>query len=236
MAELHVNLDPIAMLRQARKTGEPETVAAALLCELAGAAGVTAHLKQDARHTEERDVRLWKETLRIPVTLVLNVHDEMLKLALHLQPSRVVLVSERRDEAAPTSGLDLLLHQANVARAVRLLHDSQIRTFAFLDPDLEQVKGASKAGVDGVVFNSLRYAEALGTPREAGEHDRMQQAVKVSQKYNLPTAAYRGVGYRLAPKLKALELLEVHCGHAIAARALATGFERAVAEMAALLR
>lgn len=236
MAELHVNLDPISELRRTRKTGEPEPTTAALLCEMAGASGVTAHIKQAERHTEERDVKIWKSTLRVPITLILNTHEEMLKLALAVAPRRVLLVSERREESAPSSGLDLLLHGTTVQRAVRLLHEAQIRTLVFMDPEIEPIKAATKAGVDGVVFNALRYAESFGTAREEEEREHLREAVKVCHKYGLATGVFRGVSYRLAPRLKALEVQEVHVGHAIASRAIYTGLQAAVSEMAALVR
>ncbi|MFN7972198.1 MAG: pyridoxine 5'-phosphate synthase [Acidobacteriota bacterium] len=236
MAELHVNLDPVAELRRSRSTGEPEPTAAAILAEMAGAAGVTAHIRQEQRHTEERDVRIWKSTLRIPITLILNAHEEMVKIALGIAPTRVLLVSERRDEAAPSIGLDLLLHGTMVQRAARLLREAQIKTMVFMDPELEPVKAAAKIGVDGVVFNTLRYAEAHGTAREEEERERLREAIKVATKYGLATGAFRGISYRLAPKIKTLEVQEIHAGHAIASRALYSGLTAAVAEMAALVR
>ena len=236
MVELHVNLDAVTELRRIRKTGEPEPATAALVAEMAGAAGISVHLRQQGRHTEERDVRIWKEVLRIPVTLVINAHDEMLKVALALAPRRVILISERHEENAPGTGIDLLLHMTHVQRAQRLLREAHIGTLLFMEPDLDQIKAASKASVDGVVLNSLRLAESLGTAREQTERERLGEAARVCHKYGLRTGAFRGISYRLAPILRSLEIDEAHAGHALASRAIFTGYERAVAEMASLLR
>lgn len=235
MAELHVHLDPVAELRRTRRTAEPEPTAFALASEVGGASGIGAHLRQEGRHVEEADLKVWKAVLRVPLTVVLNTHDEMLKIALALAPARVVLVSERHEERAIGSGLDLLLHAATVQRAARLLREAGVKTLVFMEPDLEQLKGASKAGVDGVLLNALRLSEALGTPREAGEWQRLQDATKVCQKYGLRTGAFRGIGYPLARRLGPLGLDEVHCGHAIASRALHLGYTTAVRDMVALV-
>src|SRR3954464_15106678 len=143
---LAVNIDHIATIREARKTDEPDPVAAAVLCELAGAQGITVHLRGDRRHIQDRDVG----GLRRPVTTHLNVEmaatSEMVRIAQTVKPHQVTLVPERKDEVTTEGGLDVALHSANVEKVVRQLLDSRIDVSVFVDPDIEQIRMCHKIG------------------------------------------------------------------------------------------
>jgi len=141
---LAVNIDHIATIREARKTDEPDPVAAAVLCELAGAQGITVHLRGDRRHMQDRDVELLRRTISTPLNVEMAATPEMVRIAQTLKPHRVTLVPERRAEVTTEGGLDVVLHSGNVEKIVRQLLDAGIDVSVFVDPDLDQIRQCQK--------------------------------------------------------------------------------------------
>ena len=143
---LAVNIDHIATIREARKADEPDPVAAAVLCELAGAQGITVHLRSDRRHMQDRDVEVLRRVVSTNLNVEMAASAEMVRIAQTIKPHRVTLVPERRDEVTTEGGLDVVLHAGNIEKVVKQLLDSQIDVSIFVDPDLEQIRMCHKIG------------------------------------------------------------------------------------------
>src|SRR5262245_28599624 len=167
MIRLGVNIDHVATVRQARRAPEPDPVAAAVLAVLGGADGITAHLREDRRHVQERDVRLLRATVTARLNLELAAVDSILDIACEVKPDEATLVPERREELTTEGGLDVAAHQKAVARAVERLKAAGIEVSLFLDPDDRQIEVARLLGVKAVEIQTARYAEA----RTAADRD-----------------------------------------------------------------
>ncbi|HEX6178639.1 MAG TPA: pyridoxine 5'-phosphate synthase, partial [Thermoanaerobaculia bacterium] len=157
---LAVNIDHIATIREARKTNEPDPVAAAMICELAGAQGITVHLRGDRRHIQDRDVEILRRTVTTHLNIEMAATSEMVRIAQTIKPDQVTLVPERKDEVTTEGGLDVMLHSGNVEKVVRQLLDARIDVSIFVDPDLEQVRQCHKIGAPRVEINTGKYADA----------------------------------------------------------------------------
>lgn len=231
---LVVNIDHVATVRQARRALEPDPVAAATLALLGGADGIVVHLREDRRHIQDRDVRLLRNTVHGYFCLEMAPTSEMLKIALEIRPDAVTLVPERREELTTEGGLDVRGEIGVVAEIVRSLSENQIRTRVFVDPELEQIKSAHRAGVHGIEVHTGRYAERGRDSRE--EFGRIADAVRVAAKVRMDVGVGHGLDYRNILPLKTLpEIAEFSIGHAIVSRAVLVGIERAVREMRSLV-
>jgi pyridoxine 5-phosphate synthase len=241
---LHVNIDHVATVRQARRTDEPDPVRAAVLAELGGADGITVHLREDRRHIQDRDVRLLQATVRTGLNLELAAADEILAIAVELRPMEATLVPERREEITTEGGLSLADHDARrtVAAAVRRLRDAGIRTSLFIDPDPATIQAASDSGVHAVEFHTGEYAHAFrgavcDEPRAARERDRLARAAELAAGLGLQRHAGHGLTYENVGRVAAIPLIEeLNIGHSIVSRALFVGMERAVREMKEAIR
>src|SRR6476660_3582499 len=160
MAILGVNIDHVATVRQARKTNEPDPVWAAALAELGGADAITIHLREDRRHIQERDLRILKESVTVPINLELACATDVLKLACDAKPHQATLVPERREEVTTEGGLDVVGSRSNIAGAVRQLKDAGIVVSLFLDPDPVQIEAGAMLGVDAIELHTGAYANA----------------------------------------------------------------------------
>ena len=233
---LGVNIDHVATLRQVRGGHEPEPVAAGLLAQSAGAHGLTVHLRTDRRHIQERDARLLKEVLAIPLNVVCATSPEGLEGAVAVKPAWVTLVPETRDEPASPGGLDAIFLHAHLRQVVRELHASQIRVNLFLEPQPDQVKMAAKLEADGVEFNAALYADLVPGADPAAELARIREAARLGSRLGLKVTAGRGLTLQnVGPVAAIAEVEELIIGHSIVARALLVGMERAVQEMLGLL-
>ncbi|UCF81767.1 MAG: pyridoxine 5'-phosphate synthase [Acidobacteriota bacterium] len=239
MTRLAVNIDHIATLREARKGTEPDPVAAAVLAELAGAHGITVHLRGDRRHIKERDVELLRATIKTQLNIEMAATQEMMKIAAALRPDIVTFVPERPNEVTTEGGLDAMLHGDALRSFSQILKDAGIRTSIFLDPDLDQIKAAHRLGADTVEINTLRYAAHAAprseTPRRsdlAEEFEKIREAARMAVKFGIRVAAGHDLNYRNVGPVSAMEeVVELNIGHAIVARASLVGLERAVREM-----
>ena len=161
MVKLGVNVDHIATIREARKAPEPDPVAGALLAELAGADGITVHLRGDRRHIKERDVRLLREVVTTRLNLEMAVTDEMIGIALELRPNTATLVPERQEEITTEGGLDVLGHSDEVAKAIETLEAQKLEVSLFVDPDPKQLKRVAEVGGRAIEINTAAYAKAV---------------------------------------------------------------------------
>jgi len=236
VAKLAVNVDHVATLRQARRTAEPDPVTAAALAELAGAHGIVVHLREDRRHIQDRDLHLLRQTVKTKLNLEMAATQEMLKTALSVKPDMVTLVAERREELTTEGGLEVQLNRENLKKYVRLFKDAEITVSLVINPDLDQIKAAQWVEADYIEVHAGSFCEARTLAERQEEFDRIQNAVKVAHKVGLGV----NVGHRLDRSnigwlVDLAEIEEFIIGHAIVARAVLVGFERAVREMVELI-
>lgn len=235
---LYVNVDHVATVRQARRTDEPDPVRAAILAELAGADGITIHLREDRRHIQDRDVRVLMQMARTVVNLEMAASGPIVDLALELRPFQVTLVPERREEVTTEGGLDLVGTGARerVGAAVRTLTEAGIHSSLFIDPTSEALEASRALGVPAVELHTGEYANARGAARER-ELDRLARAAAEGSRLGLAVHAGHGLTYENVTPVAAIrEIEELNIGHSIVSRAVLVGMERAVREMRALLR
>jgi pyridoxine 5-phosphate synthase len=244
-ARLNVNIDHVATIRQARRAPEPSVIAAAMMCEQAGADGITVHLRTDRRHIQDADL----QALRQSVTTYLNVEmapsEEMMKIALEVRPDAVTLVAENPNEVTTEGGMDVRANLSLVRAAVHRLREGGIIASLFIDPDPQQIEAAREVGAQQIELCTAEYAEATlgaraahneGAMRAAHELRRLREAATLSTQYGLRVAAGHGLTYRnVCGVARIEEITEFNIGHNIIARAVLTGLARAVTEMRAAI-
>jgi pyridoxine 5-phosphate synthase len=236
MASLGVNIDHVATVRQARKSHEPDPVWAAALAELAGADGITIHLREDRRHIQDRDLAVLMKTVTVPVNLECACADEVLTIACNAKPHQVTLVPERREEVTTEGGLDVAGGLDRVRAAVERLHAAGIRVSLFIDADPAQVAASAQLGVDGVELHTGPYAHAFAAGSAADELARLARAGALAVESGLRLHAGHGLNYRnVGPVAGLPSMCELNIGHSIVARALFVGFDAAVREMKRLI-
>lgn len=237
MAKLGVNIDHVATIRQARGGTEPDPVAAAAIAELAGADGITIHLREDRRHIQDRDLKLLRETVQTKVNLEMAATDEMIGIALAVKPDQCTLVPEKRQELTTEGGLDVRLHAQALEKAVARMQDGGILVSLFIDPDPDQIKAAVKVGADYVEIHTGSFAEAGDWKSEEQELIKIENAVKLASKLGLGVNAGHGLNYTNIKKVAALGgIEEFNIGHSIISRAVLVGLDRAVRDMVDLIK
>lgn len=235
MIELGVNIDHVATLRQQRHTDYPDPILAALRAEEAGADLITLHLREDRRHIQDADVYAIRPQLRTRMNLECAVTDEMLEIACAVKPSDVCLVPEKRAELTTEGGLEVAGAMSSVSDAVALLTEAGIRVSLFIDPDPVQIAAAARAGAPVIELHTGAYAESEGEAAHA-ELLRIRAAVAEGLRHGLRVNAGHGLHYGNVKPVAALDgIAELNIGHAIVARAIFDGWERAVRDMKALM-
>jgi pyridoxine 5-phosphate synthase len=234
---LGVNIDHVATLRQARRVPDPDPVQAAILAELAGADGITVHLRSDRRHIQDRDVEILRQVVKTRLNLEMAATQEMLKIALTAKPHQVTLVPERREEITTEGGLDVVLNSVQLKPAVKMLEEGGIHVSVFVDPDLEQVKEAHRIDAHAIEINTAAYADARDEPGREAALRKTLDAARFGRKLGLAVHAGHGLTYENVRAVAALpEISELNIGHNIVARAVLVGMERAVREMREAMR
>ena len=233
---LHVNIDHVATLRQARGTRYPDPVEAALVAERAGAHGITAHLREDRRHVNDRDIRVLREVVQGTFNLEMAATDEMVRIALATQPHHVTLVPERREERTTEGGLDVLGQRAHIERAVRSLSAVGIRVSLFIAPDLAQIDASAEVGAVQIELHTGEYAHAHGEGR-AAHTSALSAAAKHASERGLRVAAGHGLTRENVGPIAAIaECVELNIGHAIVSDAVIMGMDPAVRAMLSAMR
>ena len=233
---LAVNIDHIATIRQARKAHDPEPVAAAVIAELAGAQGITVHLRGDRRHIQDRDVDLLRQTVSTKLNIEMAATSEMAAIASRIRPDQVTLVPERPRELTTEGGLDVLAEPAAIADFVGQMREAGIRVSIFLNPDDAQVKAAKASGAEAIEINTGVYADARPAAASA-ELARISRAAVLGVREGLEVLAGHGLNYvNVIPIVGIAEIVELNIGHSIVARASLVGMDRAVRDMIVLLR
>ncbi len=232
MKKLGVNLDHIATIRQARKTSEPDPVSAISLIELAGANSIVMHLREDRRHTQDRDLELARKIVKTKLNLEMAPTQEMIKIALDVKPDTVTLVPERREELTTEGGLEVALNMESFKKYIRLFHDADITVSLFIDPDLDQVKASHRVGADVIEISTARYSESKTGKELETNIQQIVNAVITAEKLKLGIAAGHGLTYlNIEPIIRIDAITEYNIGHSIIARAVFTGIMSAVREM-----
>ncbi len=241
MLKLGVNIDHVATLREARYRGlgrgEPDPVAAALTCETAGAHGITAHLREDRRHIQDRDVWKLRETIRTRLNLEMAVAPAIVGIALRLKPDIVCIVPERRQEVATEGGLDVVGNFAAVNETRRKMNDAGIEVSLFISPDAAQVEAAARAGSQFIELHTGAFAESFYSgDRNGAEVQRLINAANQAHSLGLKVNAGHGLNYDNLPQLfRVPHLVELNIGHSIVSRAITTGLGQAVKKMLRLM-
>jgi len=244
MLHLGVNIDHVATVRQARRAPEPDPVAAAMLCELGGADGITVHLRQDRRHIQDRDVRLLRETVQGTLNLELAVGEDILAIALAIKPHQACLVPEQRQELTTDGGLRVAEDDVALRGCIERLQAQQTLVSLFIEPDPATVRRAKAVGADAVELHTGTWANAWlacrGDERDTvlrGQLQRLEQAADTAAEIGLRLHAGHGITYANVRELLHLPLLrELNIGHSIVSRAILVGMERAVREMKEAMR
>lgn len=233
---LSVNVDHIATIRQARKADEPDPAWAAVEAELAGACGITVHLRGDRRHVQDRDVEVLRKTVVGCLNLEMKASDEMLGIATRVLPDMCTLVPEGAGEVTTQGGLNIIAEEDTVRKAVARLKGAGIAVSVFIDPDVVQVGRAKAVGADIVEIHTGIYAEAKGGDGVTRELEKVRVAAIAAREMGLRAHGGHGLTYRnIDPVARIGEIEEVSIGHGIVARAVVVGMERAVREMLARL-
>ena len=241
MNKLHlgVNIDHIATLRQARyatmpesKNAEPDAIAAAAICERAGASGIVAHLRADRRHIQDRDIDRLRQNLMTKLNLEMGNTPEIVDAALRVIPDEVCLVPEKREEVTTEGGLDVIANQRELETTVKRLHAAGIRVSLFVDPDLRQIDAAGELGVEMVELHTGKLANAFTEKIEKQEVENLQAAARCAHELKLQVNAGHGINYTNIASVKRVpHLTELNIGHSIVSRAIFVGLENAVREM-----
>lgn len=239
MAILGVNIDHVATVREARKTNEPDPVWAATLAELGGADAITIHLREDRRHIQERDLRVLKESVSVPINLELACANDVVAIACETKPHEATLVPERREEVTTEGGLDVVGSQAKVGEAVRRLKGAGIVVSLFLDPDPAQLEAGAKLGVNAIELHTGAYAQASLRYDVEETQAALQALIKAGQQIRsagVTLNAGHGLTYRNVKPVAAIDgMHELNIGHSIVARAIMVGLEQAVRDMKRLI-
>ncbi|HET9887688.1 MAG TPA: pyridoxine 5'-phosphate synthase [bacterium] len=234
---LGVNVDHVATVREARKGRSPDPVPAALLCEEAGAAQITVHLREDRRHIQDRDVRLLRELVKTSLNLEMAATDDVVAIALSIRPDTATLVPEKREELTTEGGLSVSGNAERIATVVKRLQQGGIRVSLFIDPDLEQVKESLRVGAKAIEIHTGRYANAVTEEEKREEMERIADAASLARKIGLEVGAGHGLDVQnIGPIARLPEIVEVNIGHSIIARAIMVGIGAAVREMVDTIR
>lgn len=232
MLTLGVNIDHIATIRQARRTVEPDPVAAAVLAELAGADGITVHLREDRRHIQDRDVHLLRQTVRSHLNLEMAATDEMVNIALEIKPDYVTLVPEKREEVTTEGGLNIVAQSDRMAEIVDKLQSANIPVSLFIDADEAQIEASIKVNAKFIELHTGQYAEAKNEANRQKELAILTKGCTQAIEAGLRVNAGHGLTYwNVYPVACIPGMEELNIGHTIISRAALVGIERAVREM-----
>ena len=232
MPRLHVNIDHVATLRQARRSQEPDPVTAAAICELAGADGITVHLREDRRHIQDRDVHILRKTVKTLLNLEMALTPEILEIALDVSPDQVCIVPEKRQELTTEGGLDVAGHSASLDDAIPRFKGAGIEVSLFVDPMPEPIELAAQLGADFVEIHTGSYANAPTGRARSAELDRLKTSAHYAESLGLRVNAGHGLDYRnILPVVQIPQVEELNIGYSILCRSIYVGLDQAVREM-----
>ncbi len=234
---LGVNIDHVATLRQARGTNYPDPIQAALVAEQAGADGITAHLREDRRHIQDRDIYLLQEMLHSRLNLEMAVTDEMLAIAEKIKPAACCLVPEKREELTTEGGLDVASSPKKMKSACQRLVGAGVEVSLFIDPDFKQIDAAVMAGAPVVELHTGCYADAINSQVQKAELLRVQQAAEYAHSAGLQVNAGHGLHFHNVEDICFIpEVVELNIGHSIIAQAVFSGLQQTIIDLKRVMR
>ena len=237
MTRLAINVDHVATIRQARGISEPDPVAAAAICEMAGASGIVVHLREDRRHIQDRDVHLLRQTIKTKLNLEMGATKEIIDIALDIKPDLITLVPEKREELTTEGGLDVTGQEKKIAKVIDKMRKAGIPVSLFLDPDSRQIQVANKIGATFVELHTGRYCDVIGDDEREKEFDLIALAAEEADSLGLRVCAGHGLNYHNTGPIAAIDFIEeLSIGHAIIGRAVFSGLDAAVRDMLAIIR
>lgn len=237
MTTLSVNIDHIATIREARKTNEPDPIEAAVLAELAGADGITLHLRGDRRHIKERDVHLLRQFVKTKLNMEMAATQEMIDIAIREKVNICSLVPEKPEEVTTTGGLDVISNRAAVDKAIKQIQGAAIIVSIFVDPVQEQIEECNKLDADCIEINTGKYADAQSEKHALEELEKIKAAAELGAQLGIKVVAGHGLTYRNVKTISDIpEIQELNIGHSIIARAALVGLEKAVREMKEIMQ
>ncbi len=232
-----LNVDHIAVLRNARGEVNPDPITFALMAEEYGVDGIVVHLREDRRHINERDVRLLRETVKTKLDLEMAAVQEIIDIACDVKPELATLVPERREELTTEGGLNVIDNIEVISNTIEQLHDADIEVSLFIEPDIEQINTAAEIGADLIEIHTGIYANASSEEEMFDELEKIRIAAKHAKKLGLGVNAGHGLNYLNIKEFTSIEDIdEVSIGQAVIARSVFVGLEKAISEMRALLR
>lgn len=232
MVKLSVNVDHVATVREARKIDQPDPVTVAHIAELAGASGITIHLRSDHRHIKERDLKLLRQTVKTHLNLEMSTNQEIVRLGLEHLPDIATLVPERPEEVTTEGGLNVEANKEAILSTVSLFHEREVEVSLFVDPDIDQIKAAHDVGVRLIEINTGRYADSPLRNDQVREYELILDAVKFAKKLRMEIAAGHGLDYMNVGFIAGIPgIRELNIGHSIIARSVYVGIDQAVREM-----
>ena len=232
-----VNIDHVATLRQARGEGSPDPIAAAQICEQAGADSVVCHLREDRRHINDDDLRKLRGIVGTKLNLEMSCAHDIVDIALKVLPEQATLVPERRKELTTEGGLDVIANQSLVEQVAKRLGSAGISTSLFIDPEEFQIETAKRIGAECIELHTGRYANASSEPEATQELRALMQSAKLARSLGLKVFAGHGLNYENVKRIVEIkEIEELNIGHSIISRAVFIGLENAVKEMLALVK
>lgn len=236
MIKLGVNIDHIATIRQARRTYEPDPVAAASFAVLGGADIITVHLREDRRHIQDRDLRLLRETVFTKLNLEMSIADEIVDIAIKTKPEQVALVPEKREEVTTEGGLDVTSQKNVLDMVVKRLVDAGMLVSLFIDPDEKQIQAAKEAGAQFIELHTGNYANAKDENSRKELTEKLKQGINIAHDLGLRVNAGHGLTYQnVGFIVESLDVEELHIGHSIVSRSVFVGIQKAVQEMKDLI-
>ncbi|MDH4069238.1 MAG: pyridoxine 5'-phosphate synthase [Ignavibacteria bacterium] len=234
---LAINIDHVATLREARGEVEPDPVAAAQICELAGAEGIVCHLREDRRHINDRDLRLLREVVKTKLDLEMAATEEIIRIAIETLPELATLVPERREELTTEGGLDVVAGRKQLKKTIERLNEHEIEVSLFVDPEAAQIEAAAEIGADKIELHTGAYARARSEDDRRMLLDQLRNAARQASELGMGVNAGHGLNYANINGILSIgEIEEVSIGHALIARAVFTGLEQAVRDMLELIR
>jgi pyridoxine 5-phosphate synthase len=237
MTRLAINVDHVATIRQARGISEPDPVTAAAICELAGASGIVVHLREDRRHIQDRDVILLAQTIKTKLNLEMGANKDIIAIALEIKPDLITLVPEKREELTTEGGLDIVSQTKKIAKVIEKMRKASIPVSLFLDPDLKQLAVAKEIGATFVELHTGKYCDAASEELCRHEFELLSNAAEEGDRMGLRICAGHGLNYNNTGPIAALDTIEeLSIGHAIIARSVFTGLDKAVQDMLAIIR
>ncbi len=236
MIRLGVNIDHVATVREARRSGYPDPVKAALLCQAAGADSIVCHLREDRRHIQDKDLYRLKKALDAKLNLEMACSEEIVKIAAEVRPRRVTLVPEKRRELTTEGGLDVCSRKPLVRKTLERMRKADVEVSLFIDPDARQINASREAGANMIELHTGEYANAKNIKEAKKKYTILEQSAKLAGKLGFKVFAGHGLDYGNTARLTGIkEIEEYNIGHSIIARAVFVGIEQAVREMKKIL-